>query len=351
MTDTQKIFWLIAIAAFGWLVYLLSPVLPPFLMAALLAYLFNPVVDKLQTKGVTRTLSVALVFFLLTILLILVLLLLVPQIENQLHYLIRKLPEYIDVIQNKFLPWLAAYLGVTDIEIDSNLLKQWFTDNWAQAGGFAKTVLSSLSKSGLAVVAWVGSVVLVPVVGFYLLRDWNQIIARIREMVPRNIEPVFTKLTHDSDEVLGAFIRGQLLVMLALGIIYSIGLSLIGLKLAILIGMLAGLVSFVPYLGFIIGILAATIAILLQTQQAIDVLYVLGVFTVGQFIESVVLTPALVGERIGLHPVAVIFAVLAGGQLFGFIGVLLALPVAAVLMVILRHVHEDYMNSAVYKNE
>lgn len=351
MTDTQKIFWVIAIGAFGWLIYLLSPVLPPFLMAALLAYLFNPVVDKLQNMGVTRTLSVTLVFFLLTILLILVLLLLVPQIEKQFLYLVRKLPEYIDVIQNKFLPWLAAYLGISEIDVDSASLKQWFAENWTQAGGFAKNVLASLSKSGLAMVAWVGSVVLVPVVGFYLLRDWNHITARIKEMVPRNIEPAFTKLTRESDEVLGAFIRGQLLVMLALGIIYSIGLGLIGLKLAILIGLLAGLVSFVPYLGFIIGVLAASIAILLQTQQAIDVLYVLAVFAVGQFFESVVLTPTLVGDRIGLHPVAVIFAVLAGGQLFGFIGVLLALPVAAVLMVIGRHVHEDYMNSAMYKNE
>ena len=351
MTDTQKIFWLIAIAAFGWLVYLLSPVLPPFLLAALLAYLFNPVVDKLQAMGVTRTLSVTLVFLLLTILLILVLLLLVPQIEKQILYLIRKFPEYVDVIQNKFLPWLASYLGIAQIEVDSDSLKLWFSENWTQAGGFAKTILSSISKSGLAMVAWVGTMALIPVVGFYLLRDWNHITARIKDIVPRNIEPVFTKLTRESDEVLGAFIRGQLLVMMALGIIYSIGLGLIGLKLAILIGILAGLVSFVPYLGFIVGILAATIAILLQTQQVIDVFYVIAVFSVGQFIESVLLTPYLVGDRIGLHPVAVIFAVLAGGQLFGFIGVLLALPVAAVLMVIARHVHGNYMNSAMYKNE
>jgi len=351
MTDSQKWLWFAGIAASGWLIYLLSPVLPPFLLAALLAYLFNPLVDKMQDMRISRTWSVVIVFTVLTVMLVLVLLLLVPQIEKQVVYLVKKLPEYIDVIQLQFIPWLASQLGFSDLEIDANFLKQWFTDHWQQAGGFASTVLSSISKSGLAMIGWIGSMLLVPVVGFYLLRDWNLLMQRIREVIPRDTLPVFSKLTHESDEVLGAFIRGQLLVMLALGVIYSIGLWLVGLKLAILIGLLAGLVSFVPYLGFIVGVLAAGIAMLLQTQQVLDLVFVLGVFGVGQLLESVVLTPALVGDRIGLHPVAVIFAVLAGGQLFGFIGVLLALPVAAVLMVIVRHLHQDYINSATYDSQ
>jgi len=351
MTDSQKWLWFVGIVASGWLVYLLSPVLPPFMMAALLAYLFNPLVDRMQGLRISRTWSVVIVFTVLTIVLILVLLLLVPQIEKQIVYLVKKLPEYIDVIQLQFIPWIAGQLGITDLEIDANFLKQWLTDHWKQAGGFAAIMLSSISKSGLAMMGWIGSMILVPVVGFYLLRDWNQLMQRIREMIPRNVLPVFSKLTTESDEVLGAFIRGQLLVMLALGIIYSVGLWFVGLKLAILIGLLAGLVSFVPYLGFIVGIVAAGVAILLQTQQVLDLVYVLGVFGVGQVLESVVLTPALVGDRIGLHPVAVIFAVMAGGQLFGFIGVLLALPVAAVLVVILRHAHDRYVNSTMYNSE
>ncbi len=267
MTDSQKWLWFAGIAASGWLIYLLSPVLPPFLLAALLAYLFNPLVDKMQGWRISRTWSVVIVFTVLTVVLVLVLLLLVPQIEKQIVYLVKKFPEYIDVIQLQFIPWLAAHLGFSEIEIDADFLKQWFTDHWKQAGGFAAIMLSSISKSGLAMIGWIGLMVLVPVVGFYLLRDWNQLISRIRDIVPRDRLPVFSKLTQESDEVLGAFIRGQLLVMLALGIIYSIGLWLVGLKLAILIGLLAGLVSFVPYLGFIVGILAAGIAILLQTQQ------------------------------------------------------------------------------------
>jgi predicted PurR-regulated permease PerM len=348
MTDSQKWFWLAGIVLCGWLLYLLAPVLSPFLLAALLAYLGDPLVDRLQKFGLSRTWGVVIVFSLLSICLLIVLLLLVPQIEKQVVYLVKKLPDYIDAIQNQLIPWMASKLGMGDVQIDMGTLKQWMTQHWQQAGGFASIVLGSLSKSGMVVIAWMSSLILIPVVGFYLLRDWDDLVARIQRMIPRKMEPAMTKLATESDEVLGAFIRGQLLVMLALSVIYSIGLWLVGLKLALLIGLVAGLVSFVPYLGFIVGILAAGIAIILQTHQALDLVFVMAVFGVGQVLESVVLTPALVGDRIGLHPVAVIFSVMAGGQLFGFLGVLLALPVAAVLMVILRHLHEGYKSSSMY---
>ncbi len=348
MTDSQKWLWFAGIAATGWLVYLLAPVLSPFMVAALLAYLGDPVVDRLERGRFSRNWAVIVVFTLIFLLLVLVLLLLIPQIEKQLVYLIQKLPGYIDAIQQKVIPWVANRLGIADFQVDTGAPKQWFAQHWQQAGSVAQIVLGSISSSGLAFMGWLGSLVLVPVVTFYLLRDWDVMVARIRGMIPRSMEKDVTKLASESDEVLGAFIRGQLLVMLALTIIYSVGLSLVGLKLALLIGLLAGLVSFVPYLGFIIGVLAAGIAILLQTQQVLDLVYVLIVFGIGQILESVVLTPTLVGDRIGLHPVAVIFAVMAGGQLFGFIGILLALPVAAVLAVFLRHIHEGYVNSQVY---
>ena len=348
MTDSQKWFSLAVMILGGWLLYLLAPVLAPFLLAALLAYLGDPLVDKLQKLGLSRTTGVVIVFSLLSITLLVVLILLVPQVEKQIVYLIKKLPEYVDAIQNQLIPWVAQKLGMGDVRIDMGTFKQWLTQHWQQAGGFAKIVLGSLSKSGLALMAWFGSLILVPVVGFYLLRDWDILVARVHSVIPRRMEPTMSKLARESDEVLGAFIRGQLLVMLALSVIYSIGLTMVGLKLALLIGLLAGLVSFVPYLGFIIGILAAGIAIMLQTHQYMDLLYVVVVFGIGQVLESAVLTPALVGDRIGLHPVAVIFAVMAGGQLFGFLGVLLALPVAAVLVVILRHLHQGYLSSTMY---
>ena len=350
MTDSQKWLWFAGIVATGWLVYLLGPILSPFLLAALLAYLGDPLVDRLQGLRMSRTWGVIVVFSLFLVVIILALLLLVPQIEKQIVYLLKKLPDYIDAIQHKLIPWLTTRLGMEEIKIDMDTLKQWFGQHWQQAGGIAKIVLGSLSNSGLALVGLIGSLVLIPVVTFYLLRDWDDLVQRIRELIPRRSEPVVSKLARESDEVLGAFLRGQFLVMLALGIIYSVGLWMAGLKLALLIGLLAGLVSFVPYLGFIVGILAAGIAMMLQTQQILDLVYVVAVFGVGQLLESVVLTPALVGDRIGLHPVAVIFAVMAGGQLFGFLGVLLALPVAAILVVIFRHMHEGYLKSPLYEN-
>jgi predicted PurR-regulated permease PerM len=209
-------------------------------------------------------------------------------------------------------------------------------------------VVKSVSTSGLAIVGWLSSFVLVPVVTFYLLRDWDHLVQRLHELLPRRMEKKVAAIARDSDEVLGAFLRGQLLVMLVLGAVYSIGLLIVGLKLWLLIGMLSGLVSFVPYLGFIVGIVVAGFAILVQTQEVFQLVPVLVVFGVGQLLEGMLLTPLLVGDKIGLHPVAVIFAVLAGGQLFGFLGILLALPVAAVIAVLFRHAQERYVNSPVY---
>jgi predicted PurR-regulated permease PerM len=219
---------------------------------------------------------------------------------------------------------------------------------WQQAGSAAATVFGGLSRSGMAVLEFIANLTLIPVVTFYLLRDWDGMVARIRELLPRAIEPTVVRLANESDAVLGSFLRGQVSVMLALGAIYTLGLSLIGIDLALLIGMIAGLVSFVPYLGVIVGFGAGLIAALVQHGDLLHVLLVAGVFGFGQIIEGFVLTPWLVGDKIGMHPVAVIFAIMAGGQLFGFLGVLLALPVAAVIMVVLRWLHERYTESSLY---
>jgi len=190
--------------------------------------------------------------------------------------------------------------------------------------------------------------VLIPVVTFYLLRDWDKLVEGIRASIPRKIEPTVSALTREIDEVLGAFIRGQLMVMLALGLIYALGLWLVDLDLAFIIGMAAGLLSIVPYLGTFVGVVAAVIAAVFQFQDLLHTVLVLAVFSVGQSLESMVLTPKLVGDRIGLHPVAVIFAVLAGGQLFGFLGILLALPAASALNVLFLHLNAQYRQSDLY---
>jgi predicted PurR-regulated permease PerM len=347
MTTSNRWFWLIFILVNGVLVYLLAPVLTPFIAAAILAYVADPLVDVLEKYKVPRTLGVAIVFIIFSLAAILTLLVLVPLLERQFIILGNKMPGYIDVIQNQFLPWINTRFNL-GLQLDIASLKSSLQAHWKEAGGIAKTMVAYMTHSGALLASWLANLVLIPVVTFYLLRDWDILVARIREALPRKSEPVISRLAKSSDEVLSAFLRGQLMVMLALSVIYTIGLWFVGLDIALLIGMLAGLVSFVPYLGFIVGIVAAIIASLMQFHDIVHLIYVAIAFGVGQVMESMVLTPMLVGDRIGLHPVAVMFAVLAGGQLFGFLGVLLALPVAAVIAVILRYMHERYKESTLY---
>lgn len=347
MSDSQKWFWLVLTGFGGLLLYLLAPVLAPFMTAAILAYIGDPLVDRLERLKLSRTWAVVVVFLSLSLLLFVLLLVLVPLLEKQVALLIAKVPGYVDWLQQRALPWLAGQLGLSETP-DLQALKEYAGAHWQGAGGAVGRALAAVSSSGLSLLGWLANLLLIPVVTFYLLRDWDILVARIRELLPRHIEAETVRLARAVDDVLGAFFRGQLLVMLALGFVYTVGLWLVGLDLALLLGMLAGLVSFVPYLGFIVGIVSAGVAALMQFHDALHVVYVLAVFGVGQLLEGMVLTPLLLGERIGLHPVAVIFAVLAGGQLFGFVGVLLALPVAAVIVVLLRYGHERYLNSRLY---
>lgn len=349
MTADNRWFWLLLILVSGFLVYLLAPVLTPFIVAAILAYVGDPLVDRLEKYKLPRTLAVVIVFIVLTLFAIIALLVLVPMLERQLVTLGNKIPGYIEVIQNQFLPWLNARFDL-GLQVDIATLKTSLQAHWKEAGSVAKTMVSYITQSSALLASWLANLVLIPVVTFYLLRDWDLLVARIHELLPRKSEPVISRLAKSSDEVLGAFLRGQLLVMLALSIIYTLGLWFVGLDFALLIGMLAGLVSFVPYLGFIVGIVVAGIAAMLQFHDVIHLVYVAIVFGIGQAMEGMLLTPMLVGDRIGLHPVAVMFAVLAGGQLFGFLGVLLALPTAAVIAVVLRYMHERYKDSTLYSD-
>ena len=341
--------WLLAAAALGgWLLYLLAPILTPFVAGALIGYLGDPLADRLEARGLPRTAAVSVVFVAFTLLLLAAVLLLVPMLERQLSALIAKLPGWLEWLRQQLLPWLESRFGIGPEALGIDALKESLGEHWKSAGGILAGLLGSVSRSGVALAAALANLLLIPIVAFYLLRDWDHLMASLRDLLPRAYEPVVVGIARDSDEVLGAFLRGQLLVMLALAVIYTVGLSLVGLELALLIGLVAGLVSFVPYLGFIVGILAAGVAIFMQTHELMGLVWVALVFGVAQVIEGALLTPLLVGDRIGLHPVAVIFAVLAGGQLFGFFGVLLALPVAAVAAVMLRHLHRNYVNSLFY---
>ena len=347
MNESRSLFFLTGGLCLGGLIYLLSPVLMPFLIAILLAYIGDPLVDKLDTK-IPRGISVLIVFLILTTFVLTLLFILLPMIEQQLSSFIRAIPKYLDWFEHVVLPWFMSHLGVTGIELDFAEIKTSIREHWTKAGGVAAGLVGTVSKSGLAIIGWIINIFLVPVLTFYILRDWDILKDRILELMPKKSQAGVVQIVVDSDLVLSAFLRGQLMVMFALGTIYSVGLWLIGLDFSLLIGMLAGVVSFVPYLGFIVGIAVAGVAAMVQFQDMYQLLPVLMVFGFGQIAESFSLTPLLVGDKIGLHPVAVIFAVMAGGQLFGFFGILLALPVAAVVMVLLRHGHERYLRSQLY---
>jgi predicted PurR-regulated permease PerM len=258
------------------------------------------------------------------------------------------LPAYAEKINSVALPWLEQRFGITIKPVASNELIAIAKSHWEKTSGFVANTMISISYSGGVIVAWLMNMLLIPVATFYLLRDWDILVTRIYNLLPRRIAPTTAKLAGEVDTVLSAFLRGQLYVMLSLACIYSVGLWVVGLDLALLIGLFAGLVSFIPYLGAIVGIVSACIAALVQYQELAQLVPVAVVFLIGQVLEGTVLTPKLVGDKIGLHPVAVIFSVMAGGQLFGFLGILLALPIASIVMVLLRHVHEIYRDSEFY---
>ena len=257
MTVSSKWFWLSFAVVTGFLCYLLAPVLTPFVTAAILAYIADPLVDRLEEYKLSRTLSVTIVFVVLTLVAITALLLFIPLLENQITILAKKIPVYIDWIQQNAIPWLTTKLDMSETGLSLEQLKSSSQDYWRTAGGIAAKIITTISRSGFALVNVIANRLLIIVVTFYLLRDWDYLVQRVHELLPRKSEPVISQLAKESDEVLGAFLRGQLLVMLALAIVYSAGLMIIGLDIGLLIGMIAGLVSFVPYLGFIVGIVAA----------------------------------------------------------------------------------------------
>jgi predicted PurR-regulated permease PerM len=351
-TDPRRWQALALVLMLGVLVWLLAPILTPFVISALLGWLGDPMVDRLERSGRSRGMSVGLVFGMITLLLALALLVLAPMLWDQVSHLIDSMPRIAAWIGHSAIPWLELHLRVPIARyVDPTYLLGLLQGHWSEAGGIAAYLLGHLGSSGLALFEVVANVALVPVLTFYFLRDWDVMVAQVRDLLPRPYMPTVTRLAREADAVLGSFLRGQFSVMLSLGAIYSIGLWAVGLDLGPLIGFVAGMVSFVPYLGAFVGVSSAILATLVQHGDGLHLALVLGVFAVGQTMEGFVLVPWLVGDRIGLHPVAVIFAIMAGGQLFGFLGVLLALPVAAVSMVLLRHVHEHYRRSGLYGAE
>jgi predicted PurR-regulated permease PerM len=338
--------WLAAAAAAVAAIYLLSPILTPFLLAAILAYICNPLVTRMTRRRMPRALATTLVLVLLLLAVLVLLLVLLPLLIRQVRAIADQAPVFIDWLRAAVAPRLEELLGV---QLETGMVRDWVTSHLAEIRDFALKLLPKLTSGGLAVVGFLVNLVLVPLVLFYFLRDWDRIIAGIDAMIPRRHHDRIAQLAREIDGVLGQFLRGQLLVMLGMALFYTVGLWLVGLDYALSVGMFAGLVTFVPYLGVIVGVVLATLTGLLQFQEFAPLLWVWLVFLLANMVEGYLLVPWLVGERIGLHPVAVIFALLAFGSLFGFFGVLLALPVSAALLVWARHLRRDYLASGMYR--
>ena len=335
-------------AVLGVLFWLLQPILLPFVLGALIGYFGDPIVDRLEARGVGRTVGVAIVFLVFTGLSLLGLLIAVPLLLSQVDGLVGRIPQVYAWLRDVVIPWIESRTLVTGANLPRIDWSAEIAENWQSLSKMTARTLGSLTGSGLELLLWMTNLALVPVVAFYMMRDWDDIAARALHLLPRDWQAGTAQMAGEADEVVGAFLRGQFIVMLCLGILYAVGLWIVGVDLALLLGVIAGLASIVPYLGFIVGILASLIAAWFQFQEWLPLLYVALVFGVGQLVESMVLTPVLVGDRIGLHPVAVIFALMAGGQLAGFVGVVVALPVAAVIMVFARHAVAHYRASDLY---
>ncbi|TXH65582.1 MAG: AI-2E family transporter [Lysobacteraceae bacterium] len=348
----RRLQWALLLIGVGALIWLLAPVLTPFAAAALLAWLGDPVVDRLQKRGMSRNRAVGLVFSLMLLALIALVLVLIPVIQDQVLVLARSVPDYFEWIVRTGLPWLQAKTGLNLAAwLDPDYLLEMLKRNWKGAGGIATQVLGYLTHSSFAVLGWVANLVLIPFITFFFLRDWDALIKRAADLVPRNRIAMVGQLARESDAVLGSFLRGQFMVMLAMGVFYASGLWIVGLEVGVLIGVLAGLLTFIPYIGPTTVLLGGVTAALVQFGDWQHLVGVLVVWGLGQLLESYVLTPKLVGDRVGLSPVTVVFAVMAGGTLFGFLGMLLALPVASVANVLIRHALERYTASRFYLGE
>jgi predicted PurR-regulated permease PerM len=356
-SPTQKTIaaWCAIAAAFLLALWQLAPVLAPFVVAAVLAYALTPLVDWLDHAGrgrVPRVLAVIVVELLFVVAVLALVLLVVPILAKEVPLIRDQLPVLLESASAVAQPLLVQWgIQVTlDLESVKGFIKTYLDTNFQDTLG---SVLASLKIGGSVALSLIGNLVLIPVALFYLLMEWDALVGQVRQLIPPAMRPATDSFVRDADAVLGQYLRGQLLVMLLLAIYYSLALKLFGLDLALPIGVFTGLAVFVPYLGFGLGLALATFAGLLQFTAAAGfnhtLLMLVVVFGAGQLLESFVLTPKLVGERIGLHPLAVIFALLAFGQLFGFLGVLVALPVSAVLLVAIRRVRSGYLASHLYR--
>lgn len=349
----QLVIWLGALVVFCLLLFWLRDALMPFVTGMAIAYLLDPLCDRLERwrlgpVRITRAVAALLVLFGFALLFTGFLLLLWPLLAQQAIDFFHRIPTYAETLQQRILPWVQSIrerLGLGGAEDMNQMVSERGGELLQWLGG----ALGQLVSGGLAVFNVLALVVLTPVVAFYLLRDWDRMMARLDTWLPRAFAGTIRELAHEADATIAGYVRGQMLVCLSLGAFYAVGLTLVGLDFGLVIGLIGGLISFIPFVGtWVGGVLAIGMAMAQFPPDWISVGIVAGVFVVGQAIEGNVLSPKLVGDRVGLHPVWIMFALVAGGSVFGFTGVLLAVPVAAVLGVLCRFFLRKYLASPLY---
>ncbi|WP_034855269.1 AI-2E family transporter [Ignatzschineria larvae DSM 13226] len=347
----RLIFFWLGVILTVYLIHRLSSVLIPFLVAFGLAYLGNPLVLKIESKRISRVWAVSIVFVGLFLLLLLILLVVIPQVINQILVFLDKIPTYYLWLQDNVFPRLEHYLSLESLEMNKASVQRALSKSLNILGEITSRLAPSISGLILSLIGFIASLVLIPMITFYLMRDWMTITEKMETLIPRSIFPQTMDFLHEANFMLSSFLRGQLTVMFCLACIYGIGLSLIGVEYSLVIGLIAGLISFIPYFGATSGVIMGLLVAWFQYGTLTHLILVGVVFGIGQLMESFVLTPILIGDKLGMHPIAVVFALMVGGSLFGFVGILLALPVCAVLMVALRRLYHWYLNSDFYKGK
>ena len=328
------------IVLFG-ILYLLRPVLLPFLISFVLAYLADPITDQLERLVRYRTLAVTFVFITLIFCIAVLIAFLIPVLTEQINSAVSRFPNLVVWFDKNIGPYFESVGVDVNAVMSFDIFNRSLLDNWSGIASSFQTVFLKIANSSFKFISTFLYLLLVPVVTFYLLRDWDKMLNNLADLIPSKIKPTFFLLMNKIDIVLSEFFRGQLAVMVCLILVYSLGLFFVGLELWFLAASLAGLFSFIPYVGIIVGILFSLIAAIIQMADPSIYLGIVSIFLIGQLLESVFLSPLLVGDRVGLHPVLIIFAVMAGGELFGFFGVLAAIPFAAIGLVLIRHLIEN----------
>ena len=347
----QAVFWTGAMLFLAFFLYIFSSILLPFVAGLVLAYFLDPVADHLQRLGLSRLLATIVILVLFVVTFALLLIILVPVLASQMSDFIVRLPSYVsrlqELIANRDSQWLKDFIGV-----DASVIRSSLDSLLQQGAGFLTTLLQSIWSSGKTLIDVVALFVVTPVVAFYMLLDWDRMVSEIDKLVPREHVHTVRVIARDMNKAIAGFVRGQGTVCLLLGIIYAVGLTVTGLNFGLLIGLFAGLISFIPYVGSLVGLLLALGVALVQFwPDYINVLYVAIAFGIGQFIEGNILQPKLVGSSVGLHPVWLMFALFAFGSLLGFTGMLIAVPTAAAVGVLVRFVIHRYQQSPLYTGD